>query len=55
MCLSIFAAYFGSIKHILFRKYTNMTMKKDIQPKKKPGKIIISIDGDTFQQLEIYC
>jgi len=32
-----------------------MTMKKDIQSKKKPGKIIISIDGDTFQQLEIYC
>lgn len=47
----------------MFRKYKaysvqkiyDMTMKKDIQPKKKPGKIIISIDGDTFQQLEIYC
>ena len=37
------------------QKIYDMTMKKDIQPKKKPGKIIISIDGDTFQQLEIYC
>ena len=55
MCFAIFAAYLGSIKHILFRKIYDMTMKKDIQPKKKPGKIIISIDGDTFQQLEIYC
>ena len=47
----------------IFRKYKaysvqkiyDMTMKKDIQLKKKPGKMIISIDGDTFQQLEIYC
>ena len=38
----------------IFRKYKaysvqkiyDMTMKKDIQPKKKPGKIIISIDGE---------
>ena len=27
-----------------------MTMKKDIQPKKKPGKIIISIDGDVYKR-----
>ena len=54
MCFAIFAAYLGSIKHILFRKIYDDN-EKDIQPKKKPGKIIISIDGDTFQQLEIYC
>ena len=56
MCFAIFAAYFGSIKHILLQKIYDMTNeKRQFKPKKKPGKIIISIDGDTFQQLEIYC
>ena len=54
MCFAIFAAYFGSIKHILFRNY-DMTMKEDIQPKKRSEKIIISISDETSEWLELYC
>ena len=51
---AIFAACFGSIKHILFRKlrYDN---EEDIQPKKRSEKIIISISDETSEWLELYC
>lgn len=32
-----------------------MTMKEDIQPKKKPEKTTISISGETSERLELYC
>ena len=32
-----------------------MTMKEDIQPKKRSEKIIISISDETSEWLELYC
>ncbi|WP_373874003.1 MULTISPECIES: BfmA/BtgA family mobilization protein [Bacteroidales] len=32
-----------------------MTMKENIQPKKKPEKTTISISGETSERLELYC
>ena len=32
-----------------------MTMKEDVQPKKRSEKIIISISGETSEWLELYC
>ena len=53
MYFAIFAACFGSIKHILFRKLRYD--KEDVQPKKRSEKIIISISGETSEWLELYC
>ena len=56
MYFAIFAACFGSIKHILFRKlrYDNerrCSTKEEVWSEK----IIISISGETSEWLELYC
>ena len=47
----------------IFRKYKaysvqkiyDMTLRQDVQLKKKPGKMIISISDETSEWLELYC
>ena len=54
-CILLYLQHVSEVSSIFCSENYDMTMKEDVQPKKRSEKIIISISGETSEWLELYC